>query len=132
MELRPAAYVMKQGTNPSDAIPYKRGRNHARGQVPCLHNTYTVQKRFKVIKHRCSVKSLTSVLTHGHLHPTSVSVGHLISFITAFYTDRIFFLLSPRMLQSVRRHSAIVLTDTVNGMQEIHPVIYLLLKLNYN
>ena len=43
-----------------------------------------------------------------------------------------FFLISPRMLQSVRRHSAIVLTVTVNGMQETHPVIYLLLKLNHN
>jgi len=36
------------------------------------------------------------------------------------------------MLQSVRRHSAIVLTVTVNGMQEIYPVIYLLLKFNHN
>jgi hypothetical protein len=34
------------------------------------------------------------------------------------------FFLSPRILQSVRRHSAIVLTGTVYGMQEIHPVIY--------
>ena len=90
MELRPAAYVMKRGTNPSDAIPYKRGRNHATGQVPCLHNTHTVQKtRFTAIKHRYCLKSLTSVLTHGQLHPTSVSVGHLVSFITALYTDRI-------------------------------------------
>jgi len=32
------------------------------------------------------------------------------------------FLSSPRMLQSVRRHSAIVLTVTVNGTQQIHPV----------
>lgn len=89
MELRPAAHVMKRGTNPSDAIPYKRGRNHATGQVPCLHNTYTVQKRFTAIKHRCCVTSLTSVLTHGQLHPTSVSAGHLVSFTTAFYIDRI-------------------------------------------
>jgi hypothetical protein len=37
------------------------------------------------------------------------------------------FLFSPRMLQSVRRHSPIVLTVTVNGMQQIIPVIYLLL-----
>jgi len=36
------------------------------------------------------------------------------------------------MLQSVRGHSAVVLRVTVNGMQEIHPVIYLLLKLNHN
>jgi len=36
------------------------------------------------------------------------------------------------MLQSVRRHLAIVLTVTVNGMHQIHPVIYLLLKLNHN
>ena len=43
-----------------------------------------------------------------------------------------FLKLSPRMLQSVRRHSAIVLTVTVNSMQEIHPVIYLLLKLNHS
>ena len=41
---------------------------------------------------------------------------------------KVFFLLSPRMLQSVRRHSAIVLTVTINGMQEIHPVIHLLFK----
>jgi hypothetical protein len=39
----------------------------------------------------------------------------------------------PRTLQSVRGHSKIVLTVTINGMQEIHPVIYLLLfKLNHN
>jgi len=31
--------------------------------------------------------------------------------------------LSPKMLQSVRRHSAVVLTVTVNGMEEIHPVM---------
>ena len=30
-------------------------------------------------------------------------------------------LISPRMLQSVRRHSSILLTVTVNGMQQIHP-----------
>jgi hypothetical protein len=82
MELRPAGYVMKRGTNPLDAIPYKRGRNHATGQVPCLHNTYTVQKRFTAIKHRCCVQSLTSVLTHGQLHPISVSVEHLVSIPT--------------------------------------------------
>jgi len=28
-------------------------------------------------------------------------------------------------MQSVRGHSAIVLTVTINGMQQIHPVIYL-------
>jgi hypothetical protein len=39
--------------------------------------------------------------------------------------------LSPRILQSVRRHSAIVFTGTVYGMQEIRPVIYLLLKFNH-
>jgi len=33
---------------------------------------------------------------------------------------------SPNILQSVRGHSAIVLTVTINGMQQIHPVIYLL------
>jgi len=43
-----------------------------------------------------------------------------------------FLLLSPKMSQSVRRHSAIVLTVTVNGLKEIHPVIYLLFKLNHN
>ena len=42
------------------------------------------------------------------------------------------FLLCPRMLQSVQRHSAIVLTVTVNGMQQIHPVIYLLLTVTVN
>jgi len=30
------------------------------------------------------------------------------------------------ILQSVRGHSAVVLTVTINGMQEIHPVIYFL------
>jgi len=43
-----------------------------------------------------------------------------------------FFLLSPRMLQYVRSHLAVVLTFTINGMQQIHPVIYLLLKLIHN
>jgi len=43
-----------------------------------------------------------------------------------------FLLLSPRMLQSVRRHSAVVLTVNTNGMQQLHAVIYLLLKLNHN
>jgi len=33
-----------------------------------------------------------------------------------------FFLLSSRMLQSVRMHSATVLTVTITGMQLIHPV----------
>jgi hypothetical protein len=42
------------------------------------------------------------------------------------------FVLSPRMLQFVRRHSAFVLTFTINGMQEIHPVMCLLFKLNHN
>jgi len=37
-------------------------------------------------------------------------------------------LLSSRMLQSVRRHSAITLIVTINGIQEIHPVIRLLFK----
>ena len=36
--------------------------------------------------------------------------------------------LFPRMLQSVRRHSAIVLKVTTNGMQELHPVMYLLFE----
>jgi hypothetical protein len=36
------------------------------------------------------------------------------------------------MLQSVRRHSAIIWTVTVNDMQEIHPVIYPVLKLNHD
>ena len=35
------------------------------------------------------------------------------------------FIPSLYILQSVRGHSAIVLTVTINGMQEIHPVIYL-------
>jgi hypothetical protein len=30
------------------------------------------------------------------------------------------FFLSPRILQSIRRHSATVLTGNVNGVQEIH------------
>ena len=34
----------------------------------------------------------------------------------------VFFILSPRMLQPVRRHSAIVLTVPVKTMQQIHPV----------
>jgi hypothetical protein len=33
-----------------------------------------------------------------------------------------FFLLTPRILQCVQRQSAIVLTVTVNGIQQIHPV----------
>ena len=37
----------------------------------------------------------------------------------------------PVSLQSVRGHSAICLTVTINGMQEIHPVIHLLFKLNH-
>ena len=32
------------------------------------------------------------------------------------------FLLFPRILQSVRRHSATVLRVTLNGMQQIYPV----------
>jgi len=44
---------------------------------------------------------------------------------------RIFFI-SPKLLQPVRRYSALVLTVTVNGMLQIHPVIYLLFKLNNN
>jgi len=36
------------------------------------------------------------------------------------------------MLQSVERHSAIVLTVSTNCMQQIQPVVYLLLKLNHN
>jgi len=39
-----------------------------------IHTLY--KKRFTAIKHRCCVESLTSALTHGQLHPTSVSVGH--------------------------------------------------------
>ena len=38
------------------------------------------------------------------------------------------FFLFPGMLQSAQRHSAIVLPDTTNGMQELHPVMYLLFK----
>jgi hypothetical protein len=37
-----------------------------------------------------------------------------------------FFPPSQYILQSVRGHSAVVLTVTINGMQEIRPVIYLL------
>jgi hypothetical protein len=36
------------------------------------------------------------------------------------------------ILQSVRRSSANVLKVTINGIQEIHPVIYLLFKFNHN
>jgi hypothetical protein len=36
------------------------------------------------------------------------------------------------VLQSVRGHSAVVMTATINGMQKIHPVIYLLFKFNHN
>jgi hypothetical protein len=39
-------------------------------------------------------------------------------------TEKHFFS-SQYILQSFRGHSAIVLTVNVNGMQEIHPVIYL-------
>ena len=44
------------------------------------------------------------------------------------------FIFSPSqyILQSVRRHSAIVVTVNINGMQEIHPVIYLLFKFSHN
>jgi len=35
------------------------------------------------------------------------------------------------MLQSVQRYSAIILTVTINGLQEIHPVIHLLFKRNH-
>jgi hypothetical protein len=35
------------------------------------------------------------------------------------------------MLQSVRRYSALVLKVTGNGMQQIHPVMHLLLKPNH-
>jgi hypothetical protein len=35
------------------------------------------------------------------------------------------------MLQSVRRHSAVLLTVTINSMKEIHPVTYILFKLNH-
>jgi len=37
-------------------------------------------------------------------------------------TSNYLFFISPRMLQSVRRHSAITLTVTINDMQQIHPV----------
>ena len=36
------------------------------------------------------------------------------------------------ILQSVRGHSVVVLTVTINGMQEIHPVIYSLFKFNHD
>jgi hypothetical protein len=39
-----------------------------------------------------------------------------------------FYFSPPSILQFVRGHSAVVLTVTINGMQEIHPVIYLLLS----
>ena len=42
--------------------------------------------------------------------------------------SKFFLLLFPRMLQSVQRHSATVLTFTTNGMQELLPVMYLLFK----
>jgi hypothetical protein len=42
-----------------------------------------------------------------------------------------FFFSSQYILQSIRGHSAIVLTVTINGMQEIHPVIYLLFNFNH-
>ena len=54
------------------------------------------------------------ILSHFHVWPT-----------------KIFCLLSPRMLQSVRRHSAIVFTVTINGMWEIHPVKHLLFNHSY-
>jgi hypothetical protein len=41
-----------------------------------------------------------------------------------------FFYVSLRSLQSVRRHSVIVVTGTVNEMQEIHPVKRLPCQLN--
>jgi hypothetical protein len=42
------------------------------------------------------------------------------------------FIVSPKLLQSVQRHSAILLKVTNNGMQEIHPVIYILFKLSHD
>jgi len=36
-----------------------------------------------------------------------------------------------KILQSVRGHSAIVLTVTINGMQQIRPVTYHLFKFNH-
>ena len=47
------------------------------------------------------------------------------SFLGLKCVQIIYFLLFPRMLQSVRRHSTIVLTVTTNGMQELHPVMCL-------
>jgi hypothetical protein len=41
-----------------------------------------------------------------------------------------FLYLFLRSLQSVRRHSAVVVTGTVNDMQEIYPVKHLTCKLN--
>jgi len=89
MELRPAAYVMKRGTNPSDAIPYKRGRNHATGQVPCLHNTYIVQKKIYGDKTQMLCGVLDICINSRSATPNFGFSRALISFITAFYTDRI-------------------------------------------
>ena len=49
----------------------------------------------------------------------------LISFNPQFHDWSLnIFSLFPRMLQSVRRHSTVVLTVTTNGMQKLHTVMY--------
>jgi hypothetical protein len=59
------------------------------------------------------------------LYEAHFTLHHLRPLLNLFFS-------SKYILQSVRGHSAIVLTATINGMQEIHPVIYLLFKLSHN
>jgi hypothetical protein len=71
------------------------------------------------------VASLNEIRFQGMIRAPSAVYRNFEHFVMIF-------LLSPGMLQSVRRHSARVLKVSVNGMLEIRPVICLLLKLNRN
>ena len=71
------------------------------------------------------VAKLTKILEHN-IFPIFCTLA-----ANANNRSQYFFQLSPRMLQSVRRHSAIVLTVTTNGMYKMPPVIHLLFKRNH-
>ena len=74
------------------------------------------QRQLNFFEHRAHCFLPTNFLLHIDMVPQN-----------AHFILLLFFSLPVCILQSVRRHSALVLTVTINGMQEIHPEIHLLL-----
>ena len=108
----PLSVLYPHGTNKHISLLYIK---HAHDTDSCCRQLHIKTNKLFSTTPEHKVRKNWCVRRHG----TDASV-------CPKYRDNFFILLSPRMLKSARRHSAVILTFTINGLCEIHPVIHLL------